>query len=46
MVTREELDAKMIALGEKARAVLRERGFTDEQIEAELRKSKRRKRNA
>lgn len=34
----EELDAKLIAIGEKARAILKERGLTDAQIDAELRK--------
>lgn len=34
----DELDAKLIAISEKARAILKERGLTDAQIDAELRK--------
>ena len=34
----DELSAKLVALGQKARTILKKRGFTDAQIEAELSK--------
>ena len=34
----DDLDAKLVALGEKAKAILKERGLTNAQIDAELRK--------
>jgi hypothetical protein len=38
MTSREELDAKWAKLEETARAALRSRGLTDEQIDEEIRK--------